>query len=182
MSVYRNQKTGKWYCVYRIRDVKGKLKQKRKDGFETRELAYQYECEAVILSKDYTKNRMRFDELYKLYYLDCKKKYKVSSLEKYNCIYDKYLCVFKDQYVDKINYRLLNTLQDDLMNSKLSYHRINLIFRIMKDVFDFGIYKLDINVVNPVSKITLQAIVLIHIKFLLFNKNLLNEITSCPIN
>ena len=41
MSVYKDKKTGKWFCVYRIRDIKGKQKQVRKSGFDTRELAYE---------------------------------------------------------------------------------------------------------------------------------------------
>ncbi len=43
MSVYKNPKTGKWYCIFRVTDWTGKRKQIKKSGFARKGEAKEYE-------------------------------------------------------------------------------------------------------------------------------------------
>lgn len=138
MSVYKNQKTGKWYCVYRIRDIKGNLKQKRKDGFETRELAYQYECESVSDSINCIKEKIKFRQLYDLYIKSCKFIRATATIDGYNYCYNKYLKVFDDLYVDSITLNKLDQYRKSLLKD-ISIYRINYIFKLLSRILDYGV-------------------------------------------
>ena len=45
MSVYKDEKTGTWFCTFRYKDFSGKNIQKKKRGFKTKREAKQYEEE-----------------------------------------------------------------------------------------------------------------------------------------
>ena len=45
MPAYKNQKTGEWYCIFRVTDWTGKRKQIKKSCFARRADALAYERE-----------------------------------------------------------------------------------------------------------------------------------------
>jgi hypothetical protein len=47
MSVYKDEKTGKWYAIFRYRTYEGANKQVKKCGFATKREAKQYEAEFI---------------------------------------------------------------------------------------------------------------------------------------
>ena len=51
MSVYKNPKTGKWYCIFRVTDWTGKRKQVKKSGFARRADALEYERDMLAKEK-----------------------------------------------------------------------------------------------------------------------------------
>ena len=65
MSVYKNQKTGKWYCIFRVTDWTGKRKQIKKSGFARRADALEYERN--YMAKEAGSLEMTFGDLVALY-------------------------------------------------------------------------------------------------------------------
>ena len=45
MSVYKDENTGAWFCIFRYKDFSGKTIQKKKKGFRTKREAKDYEVE-----------------------------------------------------------------------------------------------------------------------------------------
>ena len=70
MSVYKNPKTGKWYCIFRVTDWTGKRKQIKKSGFNRRADALEYERNYV--AKEKGSLDMTFGALVDLYMADAK--------------------------------------------------------------------------------------------------------------
>ena len=55
MPAYKNQKTGEWYCIFRVTDWTGKRKQIKKSCFARRADALAYEREYLAKSSLTTK-------------------------------------------------------------------------------------------------------------------------------
>ena len=55
MPAYKNQKTGEWYCIFRVTDWTGKRKQIKKSCFARRADALAYEREYLVKSSRTTK-------------------------------------------------------------------------------------------------------------------------------
>jgi len=68
VSVYKNQKTGKWYCIFRVTDWTGKRKQIKKSGFARRADALEYERNYT--AKEAGSLEMTFGALVDLYMAD----------------------------------------------------------------------------------------------------------------
>lgn len=54
MSQYKNEKTGKWYAIFRYRTYEGVNKQVKKSGFATKREAKEYEAEFVNKMENFT--------------------------------------------------------------------------------------------------------------------------------
>ena len=70
MSVYKNPKTGKWYCIFRTVDWTGKRKQIKKSGFTRRADALEYERN--YLAKEAGRLDMTMGALLDLYMTDAR--------------------------------------------------------------------------------------------------------------
>ena len=70
MSVYKDENTGAWFCIFRYKDFSGKTIQKKKKGFRTKREAKDYEVE--FQRKVTGKSDMLFESLVELYLADCK--------------------------------------------------------------------------------------------------------------
>ena len=70
MSVYKDESTGAWYCIFRYKDYSGKTIQKKKKGFRTKREAKDYEIE--FQRKLSGNSDMLFESLVELYLADCK--------------------------------------------------------------------------------------------------------------
>lgn len=60
MPAYKNQKTGEWYCIFRVTDWTGKRKQIKKSCFARRADALAYEREYLAKKLTHHKNEIRF--------------------------------------------------------------------------------------------------------------------------
>jgi len=70
VCVYKNQKTGKWYCIFRVTNWTGKRKRVKKSGFTRRADALEYERD--MLAKESGSLDMTFGALVDLYMADAK--------------------------------------------------------------------------------------------------------------
>ena len=77
MSVYKDENSGTWFCVFRYRDFTGKSVQKKKRGFRTKREAKDYENECQ--RKMDGQSGMTFRSLTELYLEDCKLRRKPNS-------------------------------------------------------------------------------------------------------
>ena len=77
MAVYKDEKTGKWYCKFYYHDHTGKRKQKMKRGFALQRDAKKWEAD--FLAKMEGSPEMPFSELADLYLEDKKNHAKVTS-------------------------------------------------------------------------------------------------------
>ena len=102
MPAYKNQKTGEWYCIFRVTDWTGKRKQIKKSCFARRADALAYERE--YLAKSSLTTKMKFGSLVELYMADAKTRLRPTTYEMKQWIFEtKILPYFKDQLVDEVS-------------------------------------------------------------------------------
>ena len=128
MSVYKDPKTGKWFCMYRIKYIRGKRKQIKKTGFETKELAYKYECSKIV-DGDLYYNTDDYSYVYNLEdinitsYNDYNEKYIINhkSNEKKSYLYVGFNNYYEyDFYVYKLNQEKYNEFVKKLESVKVN--------------------------------------------------------------
>lgn len=90
MSVYKNAKTGKWYCIFRVTDWTGKRKQIKKSGFARRADALEYERN--YMAKEAGSLEMTFGALVDLYMADARARLRPTTYESKVWIFDKKSC------------------------------------------------------------------------------------------
>lgn len=139
MSVYKDPKTGKWFCMYRIKDIRGKRKQIKKTGFKTKELAYKYECSKIVDSDLYFNKRIKVKELYKKYIEYYKDLRSPSTIRAYYYIYKNCLVTLKDKYVSDITFDDLVYFRKQLLSKGYSVDRINTIVSLIKSLLNYAI-------------------------------------------
>ena len=115
MPAYKNQKTGEWYCIFRVTDWTGKRKQIKKSCFARRADALAYEREYLAKSSRTTK--MKFGSLVELYMADAKTRLRPTTYEMKQWIFEtKILPYFKDQLVDEISVSSIRAWQNHLID------------------------------------------------------------------
>ncbi|MDO4764717.1 MAG: site-specific integrase [Eubacteriales bacterium] len=80
MSIYKDDKTGKWYCIFRYTDWTGKRKQVKKAGFEFKREAAAYERD--FLERQSKSPDILFKNLFEVYIEDCSHRLKITTLER----------------------------------------------------------------------------------------------------
>ena len=117
MSQYKDEKTGKWYAIFRYRTYEGANKQVKKCGFATKREAKQYETE--FISKMNGSKDMSVKSLSELYLADCKKRNKPASYQTTaDCLKNRILPTFGHQAVKDITPIMIRTRQNEQLIPK----------------------------------------------------------------
>ena len=117
MSQYKDEKTGKWYAIFRYRTYEGKNKQVKKSGFATKREAKQYETEFV--SKMNGSKDMSLKSLSELYLADCHKRVKPTTYQSVSdCIKNRILPTFGNLAVKDITPVMVRNWQNDQLIPK----------------------------------------------------------------
>lgn len=115
MSVYKDPKTGKWYCKFRYTDWTGKRVQKKKCGFLKKSEAQAWERE--FLAKSSMSCDMSFASLVELYTQDCQNRLRSTTQgTKEHIIRTKLLPVFGDTPINQITPVMVRNWQNQLMD------------------------------------------------------------------
>lgn len=138
MSVYKNQKTGKWYCIFRVTDWTGKRKQIKKSGFTRRADALEYERN--YMAKEAGSLEMTFGDLVDLYMADAKARLRPTTYESKVWIFDKkILPYFRDQYVADITPAKIRKWQTEMMGKGYAQTYLKTINNQMTAVFNYAV-------------------------------------------
>jgi len=138
MSVYKNEKTGNWYAIFRYTDWQGKRKQKKKEGFKTKKEAQNYEREFLL--KETSTPEMTFNSLVELYMEDIKTRIRRNTFEiKENIINTKVLPYFKDKPINTITSSDVRRWQNTLIKENYKNTYIKTIHNQLSAIFNYAI-------------------------------------------
>jgi integrase len=138
MSVYKNEKTGKWYCIFRVTDWTGKRKQIKKAGFARRADALEYERNYT--AKESGSLEMTFGALVELYMADAKARLRPTTYGSKEFIFDKkILPYFRDQDVLDITPAKIRQWQNELIGKGYAATYLKTINNQMTAVFNFAV-------------------------------------------
>lgn len=138
MSVYKNPKTGKWYCIFRVTDWTGKRKQIKKSGFNRRADALEYERNYV--AKEKGSLDMTFGALVDLYMADAKARLRPTTYDSKVWVFDKkILPYFWDQNVVDITPAKIRKWQTELMGKGYAPTYLKTINNQMTAVFNYAV-------------------------------------------
>ena len=114
MSVYKDEKTGKWYALAWYHDWKGEGRQKCKRGFETKKDAQEWE--RSFLLQNAADMDMTFADFCELYERDRRPRVKESTwLTKANIIQNKLIPAFGDRIISEIDTKDIIAWQNELL-------------------------------------------------------------------
>ena len=149
MSVYKDEKTGAWYCIFRYKDFSGKTIQKKKKGFQTKREAKEYEIE--FQRKVSGKGDMMFESLVEMYLADCKVRHKpnVYQGEAFN-IERHILPYFGKLRVKDIKAGTVREWQNDVLIPKYRYASIQHYNGALRGIFRYGVHYCGLSE-NPVT-------------------------------
>lgn len=120
MPVYKDKKTGKWYCKFYYKDWMGTQKQKWKRGFLTKRDAKSYERD--FLERQMTSPDILFQNLYEVYLEEMSVRLKYSTMRiKKNICETKILPYFGNKKVAEITASDIRHWQNELMTSEEQY-------------------------------------------------------------
>lgn len=115
MSAFKNER-GSWSCKFRYTTWDGKTKQKKKEGFETKKAALDYEnnfLNNLAQTPDIT-----FDNLVKNYLADCSARLKQSTIQTKQHIFEKLLLpYFAELPINQISTVSVRRWQNELISS-----------------------------------------------------------------
>jgi len=120
MPVYKNEDRNTWYTTFYYTDWQGNRKKKKKEGFNLKREAQEFEKEfvkQVSCSCD-----MSFNSLLDLYLADCKTRLKETTYyTKSHILNTQIRPVFADMVVNDIKPTTIRTWQNNLLNSPSEY-------------------------------------------------------------
>ena len=137
MSVYKDENTGAWYCIFRYKDFSGKTIQKKKKGFSTKREAKEFETEFQL--KVSGKSDMLFESLVEMYLEDCKVRHRpnVYSLKKLH-IGHIILPYFGKLHVKDIKAGTVRAWQNDVLIPQYRYATIRTYNGYLNGIFNYG--------------------------------------------
>ena len=146
MPVYKNEKTGSWFCKFYYTDWTGSKKQKKKEGFRTKKEAQEFE--RAFLSKANASCDMTFGSMVELYMEDCKHRLKPTTYaNKQFLINTKLLPFFKDMPINSITPTTIRRWQNELLSDPNGYSPTYLktVHNQTSAIFNFAVkyYKLE---------------------------------------
>ena len=113
MSVYKDEKTGKWYALAWYHDWKGEGRQKCKRGFETKKEAQEWE--RTFLQQNAADMDMTFAAFCELYERDRRPRLKESTWQtKENIIKNKLIPAFGKRIISEIDTKDIIAWQNEL--------------------------------------------------------------------
>ncbi len=120
MPVYKDKKTGKWYCKFYYKDWVGKQRQKWKRGFPTKREAKEYERN--FLQQQAASPDILFKNLYAVYLEEMSARLKHSTMQiKKNICETKILPYFGNKKVNEITAAEIRHWQNELIKSEKQY-------------------------------------------------------------
>lgn len=120
MPAYKDEKRGSWYCSFYYQDWTGKRKKKKKEGFNTKREALQFERE--FLEKSQASPDMTFGALVDIYMEDCKSRLKPTTYENKEYVINlKVLPYFKDMPINTIEPSTVRQWQNELLDHENNY-------------------------------------------------------------
>lgn len=148
MPVYKNEKSGSWFCKFYYIDWTGNRKQKKKEGFRTKKEAQDFERE--FLSKAHASCDMAFGSMVELYMEDCKHRLKPTTFaNKEFLIGTKLLPFFKDMPINTITPATIRRWQNELLSDPKGYSPTYLktVHNQVSAIFNFAVkyYRLENN-------------------------------------
>lgn len=148
MPAYKNEKRGNWYCSFYYSDWTGKKKKKKKEGFNTKREALQFERE--FLEKSQASPDMSFGALASIYMEDCKSRLKPTTYENKEYVINlKLLPYFKDMPINTIEPSTVRKWQNELISHENNYSKTYLktINNQLSAILNFAVkyYKLPSN-------------------------------------
>lgn len=152
MSVYKNEKRGTWFAIFRYEDWDGTRKQKKKEGFRTRREALEYEQE--FMRKQGGGTDMSFGSLVELYMEDCATRLRATTVEnKQHLFNSKILPSFSSVAVRDITPTMIRRWQNNLLADPAGYSQTYLktINNQMSAVMNYAIRYYGLSS-NPVAK------------------------------
>lgn len=125
MAVYKNTKNESYFVKFNYRDFYGNIRQKKKEGFKSREEAKTYEVDFIT---NYSPNTdMKYKDFFLLYMKDCKIRLKPTSYNTKKYIFNKnILPFFGEIYLSEINLNYIRKWQNILLKGEKSYSLIYL--------------------------------------------------------
>ena len=137
MSVYKNEKTGKWYAIFRFTDWQGIKKQKKKEGFKTKREAQEYEREFLL--KETSSPDMLFSSLVDLYMQDITTRIRSTTLEtKRNIINNHVLPYFQDKKINEITAADVRRWQNKLISNGYSQTFIKTVHNQLSAILNYA--------------------------------------------
>ena len=139
MSVYKDENTGAWFCIFRYKDFSGKTVQKKKKGFRTKREAKDYEIE--FQKKVSGKSDMLFESLAETYLADGKVRFKPNvyrNQERH--ITNNILPYFGKLRVKDITAGIVRAWQNDTLIPKYKLSSIKTFNGLLSAIFNYGIH------------------------------------------
>ena len=138
MSQYKNEKTGKWYAIFRYRTYEGVNKQVKKSGFATKREAKEYEAEFV--NKMSGSKDMTFRSLAELYLADCKPRHKATTYSSESYRINKYILpYFGDVPIKDITAGMIRTWQNEQLIPNFQKGTSIDICRNLNSILSYGV-------------------------------------------
>lgn len=138
MSVYKNPKTGKWYCIFRVTDWTGKRKQIKKSGFTRRADALEYERN--YMAKEAGSLEMTFGDLVALYMADARARLRPTTLDNKEWLIEKkILPYFRSQNVADISPAQIRKWQNEMIGQGYAPTYLKTINNQMTAIFNYAV-------------------------------------------
>lgn len=140
MPQYKNETTGKWYCSFYYSDWQGKRKKKKKEGFNTKREAKDWENE--FIHKTSADCSMTFRSLVELYKEDIAPRIKPTTKASKEFMIDtKLLPFFGDMAINSITATTVRKWQTELISSPENYSQTYLktINNQLSAIFNFAV-------------------------------------------
>lgn len=150
MSVYKDNKTGKWFTTFRYTDWTGKRKQVKKAGFALRREALEYEHN--FLEKQSKSPDILFKNLYANYIEDCSHRLKYSTLVRKQSIFSKnILPYFENKPINTISAADVRLWQNNLIKTNLAETSLKIINGELSAIFNFALKYYEL-IINPAKQ------------------------------
>jgi len=159
VSVYKNEKRGTWYCIFRYKNFNGENIQKKKEGFALKREALAYENE--YKRKMEGSCEMLFSELSDMYLADCAKRLKKSVAYQKKLYLEHVLNpYFGNMRINQISPIIVRNWQNDKMIGQYKQNTITNYCTLLNSVLNFAVkfYGLANNPVRAAGRIAYTSL------------------------
>lgn len=138
MTVYKNEKTGKWFCIYRMKDASGMSKQIKKSGFLLKRDAEAYEHDQ--LANAAFQPDMTFSEFVKLYKKDVDPHLREHTIQTKDFRIKKHLIpFFGGMNLKDIDAKRVIAWQNDLIQQGLNISYMKALQETLSSIFNHAV-------------------------------------------
>ena len=142
MPVYKDKVRGTWFYEGSFINIFGESERYKKRGFQSSTLAKEAERNFLISAKNLTTKRIKFEQLVNLFLEYKKSRIKPRSLYDYQKTIEKQLTpFFGGMYVDKINVRVIEKWQEELLTKNYSNSYLETIQTKLSLILNFAVRK-----------------------------------------